>query len=286
MRSTGCNGPVRRLALVLSIGLGLAACAAPESADLEETGADDAEIVGGSRDLRWSASGYLLKGASMEALDKSKPACGATLIAPNVAVTAAHCVLDQNATFAFGTGDIGTGPVIRVKERRQHPKFHAEAQGSIDLVHALRKYDVGVLILERAVPGVTPALLPDEKPAIGCNLRAIGYHADAAGRPSLRHSAPACTVLRVTLGTDPIFEVPPRGRAGLCTADGHEGHAVFDASQDKNLLRRIFVGSVTQGITDCRGGWQYLNGYESAYGYRDFLREQIASASSPSTTSR
>jgi hypothetical protein len=266
-----------RLALLLSIGLGLAACAAPEG-DSEEAAASDAEIVGGSRDLRWSASGYLLEGSSMDALDRSKPACGATLIAPNVAVTAAHCVLDANATFAFGTGDIGSGPLVRVKERRAHPKFHPEAQGSIDLVHALRKYDVGVLVLERAVPGVMPAQLPDEKPSIGCNLRAIGYHADAAGAPSTRHSAPACTVLRLTLGTDPIFEVHPRGRAALCLADGDEGSSVFDDSADKNVLRGIFVGSVTQGFTDCRGGTQYLNGYESAYGYRDFLREQIASA--------
>lgn len=270
-----------RSALLLSIGLGLAACASPEGSDSEEPAAsDDAEIVGGSRDLRWSASGYLLSGSSMETLDRSKPACGATLIAPNVAVTAAHCVLDQNKTFAFGSGDIGTGPLVRVKERRAHPKFHAEAQGSIDLVHALRKYDVGVLILESAVKGVTPAQLPDEKPSIGCNLRAIGYHAASAGAPSLRHSAPACTILRLTLGTDPIFEVHPRGRAALCLADGDEGSSVFDESADKNVLRGIFVGSVTQGITDCRGGTQYLNGYESAYGYRDFLREQIASVAS------
>jgi hypothetical protein len=267
-----------RLPLLLSIGLALAACTAQEGADSEETGTDDAEIVGGSRDLGWSASGYLLRGSSMETLDRSKPACGATLIAPNVAVTAAHCVLDANATFAFGTGDIGAGQVVRVKERRAHPSFHPEAQGSIDLVHALRKCDVGVLVLERAALGVTPAKLPDEKPSLGCNLRAIGYHADAAGAPSLRRSAPACTVLRLTLGSDPIFEVHPRGRTALCHADGDEGSAVFDESADKNVLRGIYVGSVTQGITDCRGGTQYLNGYESMYGYRDFLREQIASA--------
>jgi hypothetical protein len=268
---------MRLALLLLPVGLGLAACAAPEAAESEEAAVDDAEIVGGSRDLRWSASGYLLKGASMETLDTSKPACGATLIAPNVAVTAAHCVLDENATFAFGTGDIASGPLVRVKERRAHPSFHAESQGSLDLVHALRKYDVGVLILERALQGVTPAELPEEKPRIGCNLRAIGYHADSAGAPSLRRSAPACTVLRLTLGSDPIFEVHPRGRAALCHADGDEGSSVFDENAGKNVLRGIYVGSVTQGFTDCRGGTQYLNGYESAFGYRDFLREQIAS---------
>jgi len=257
-----------RLALLLSIGLAMtAACAAPAGSSDDETASDDAAIVGGTRDLRWSSSGYLVRGASMEKLDRSRPACGATLIAPNAVVTAAHCVLDEKQTLAFGTGDVGSAPLVRVKERRIHPDF--------DRGDFLRRFDLAVLILDSAVAGVRPAELPEEKPSYGCNIRAIGYHADAAGKPSYRRSAPACLVLRVSLGSDPIFEVHPRGSAGLCVADGDEGSAVVDESADKNILRGIYVGSVTQGITDCRGGWQYLDGYESAFGYRDFIRQQI-----------
>lgn len=140
-----------RFALLLSIALGLAACAAPEATSSEEMASDDAEIVGGTRELRWSACGHLLRGSSMETLDRSKPACGATLIAPNVAVTAAHFLVDASATFAFGTGDVASGPLVRVMERRARPKFHSDAEGSVDLVHALRKYVGGVLVLESAV---------------------------------------------------------------------------------------------------------------------------------------
>jgi hypothetical protein len=44
------------------------------------------------------------------------------------------------------------------------------------------------------------------------------------------------------------------------------------------VLVGFYVGSVTQGITDCRRGVQFLNGYESAYGYRDFFAEAIDGA--------
>jgi hypothetical protein len=37
------------------------------------------------------------------------------------------------------------------------------------------------------------------------------------------------------------------------------------------------VGSVTQSLTDCRAGTQFLDGYESMFGYGDFLRAGIAS---------
>src|SRR5690606_14188917 len=108
----------------------------------------ESELVGGRRDLRWASSGYLARGPSMADLDLSKPTCGATLIAPNVVVTAAHCVADDDATFAFGAGDTASGPLVRVVERHVHPSYRPEPQQPVDLVHALRKYDVAYLVLE------------------------------------------------------------------------------------------------------------------------------------------
>lgn len=260
--------------ILLLITVAATGCAAANEETTDSLGAD---LVGGRPDARWSASGFLARGSSMAALDRSKPACGATLIAPNVAVTAAHCVTDDSATFAFGTGNTHDGPVVRVVERHLHPDFHPQAEGAIDLVHALRMHDVAYLVLEHAVSGVTPAELPSAAPSSACNVQAIGYR--PTDRGALRVSAPACVELHLNLATDPIFEVHPDGDSALCVADGDEGSAAVERRSDRTTLVGIYVGSVTQGLTDCRRGTQFLDGYESMYGYRAFLLDGIERAS-------
>jgi len=260
------------LALLGIVAAGCAASAPGGDAD-DDVASDEGQLVGGRRDLRWNASGYLTKND-----DTAKPACGATLISPRVAVTAAHCVGDANAQYAFGAGDVGGGARVKVVSRHPHPNYHAESQGALDLVHALRKYDIAYLVLERDVDFATPASLPTEKPSLGCNVQAIGY----GGKE--RKSTPACITLRLTLGSDPIIEVHPDDNSALCIADGDEGSPVVTRDATKNVLVGIFVGSVTQGFTDCRRGTQFLNGYESAFGYRDWLNAAIAA--NPSSPSR
>jgi hypothetical protein len=258
--------------LLLSVAIGCAAPAGDASDDSDNT---EDQLVGGTREQRWAGSGFLVRGPSMERLDTSRVACGATLIAPRVVVTAAHCVVDAGATFAFGTGDVGSTPFVRVVERHAHPEFHAEAQGDFDLTHALRKFDVAYLVLERAVDFAAPAELIAEKPPVGCNVQAIGWRAEGSAKP-VRKSTPACILFRVQLGQDPIFEVHPAAGSALCHVDGDEGSPVVRREGGKHVLVGIYVGSVTQSFTDCRKGTQFLDGYESMFGYGDFLREGIA----------
>jgi secreted trypsin-like serine protease len=255
----------------------LVGCAASnEPADDTSAGAESA-IVGGARDLRWAASGYLLAGPSMDRLDASKPACGATLIAPNVVVTAAHCATREAAKeLAFGTGDVSKSNVVRVIERHAHPEFHARPEGMIDIPYVLRKNDVAYLVLERAITTVTPAELPSAAPAAACNVQAIGYHVPGPGRPSARMSTPACVELNVMLGDDPIFEVHPANASGLCNTDGDEGSPVVLRDAKREVLVGFYVGSVTSFLTDCHTSVQFLDGYESAYGYRAFFAEGLA----------
>jgi hypothetical protein len=190
-------------------------------------------------------------------------------------VTAAHCVSDATVAFAFGHGDVGSSALLHVVERHAHPDFHPTAQGSFDVTHALRNFDVAYLVLDRDA-SVTPATLIDETPETGCNVQAIGYHADN-GSP-VRKSTPACVEFAINLGADPIFELHPSGSSALCVGDGDDGSAVvLGDGDDPQVLVGIFAGSVTAGLTDCRRGTQFLDGFESMFGYGDFLRAGIAS---------
>ncbi len=262
---------------VLVVAAAMVACGSTDGGDDDAQAGSESAIVGGSRDLRWAASGYLLAGPSMDRLDASKPACGATLIAPNVVVTAAHCATrDAAKELAFGTGDVSKTNVVRVVERHAHPEFHARPEGMIDIPYALRKNDVAYLVLEHAITNVTPAELPTTAPAASCNVQAIGYHALAPGRPSARMSTPACVEFNVKLGDDPIFEVHPANASGLCNTDGDEGSPVVLRDEKREILVGFYVGSVTGFLTDCHAYVQFLDGYESAYGYKSFFAEGLA----------
>jgi hypothetical protein len=83
-------------------------------------------------------------------------------------------------------------------------------------------------------------------------------------------------LFRVNLGGDPIFEMHPVGATALCHGDGDEGSPALSGSPEAPVLHGIYVGSVTQGITDCRKGTQYLNGYEAMLGFRAFVEAGIA----------
>ncbi len=243
-----------------------AACTseAPAEADSEDA------LVGGRSDATFAAGGFLRVDG------ESRVACGATLLAPKVVVTAAHCVSGKEpSTLAFGVGDADRVRA-HAREIHVHPSFHPEAVGHVDLRHALRMFDVAYVVLDREVTGVRPAALPDAAPAWGADVRAIGYRASAKGAAPRRVGAPARIILTVDLGGDPIMEVHPRDGSALCVADGDEGSAVFGGTDAAPVLVGLYVGSVTQGVTDCVRGSQYLDGYESAYGYRAFFAEAVA----------
>lgn len=105
-------------------------------------------IIGGeSTDPgEYPATGALVRGRTYR--------CTATLIAPDVAITAAHCLVDEGwGDFSFTLDANLTDSVddlIPVLAFHQHPNYDAGgAQNSIG-----RRNDVGVIILEEPIEGI------------------------------------------------------------------------------------------------------------------------------------
>lgn len=106
--------------------------------------------------------------------------CTATLITPDVALTAAHCL----ATPRFGSygftldtnSDDGTDEIVPASVWHRHPGFDGSAEDFVDL--AVRN-DIGVLLLDRPIVGVTPEkiALPTDGDLVpsGSELSVVGY---------------------------------------------------------------------------------------------------------------
>jgi hypothetical protein len=142
---------------VLATSLSLAACDGIDDVDNTENG-----VVGGRAESGYPAAGYLWPYG-----------CGATLIAPDVAVTAAHCVEGYAPTsLAYGVGTWGSGQITYATAIFIHPQYGFSYE-----------HDVAVMILGSPVQGVTPAAIAP--PAVACNYRYIGYGRVTPGGPGV-----------------------------------------------------------------------------------------------------
>lgn len=130
---------------------------------VDHTAIASSAIIGGdtSAPNEFPATGMLLVGTHL--------ICTATLIAPDVALTAAHC-LTPPAFGAFGftldtDASDGTDNIIPASFAHQHPNFDDGVDSFLDL--AVRN-DIGVVILERPILDVTPAQI--DAPVFGTAL--------------------------------------------------------------------------------------------------------------------
>jgi Trypsin len=247
------------------LALALAAC----GTTTEVSQPAESDIVGGQAESRFAGVGYLADKAA-----PGKALCGATLVGPNVVVTAAHCIYrNRDRQLSFGVGNLG-GKSYGISTVAYHPKVHLESAGSFDLIHTLMKYDLAYAVLDTQASGVEPIAVDTVKPEKICNAELIGYGPRVTAKSSeapIRKGIKGCPVLNVTLGTDTVVEIRPAAGGAVCNADGDEGHAALRVdSEGKPHLMAIYVGSVTQGFSDCKKYLQYLNGYEASFGHAEF----------------
>lgn len=122
-----------------------------------ETGARRDAVVGGQRETRYLAVGELLEGPDRDSL--WGPVCGATLIAPDVVITAAHCV--DGPPHVQGVRINGEERVARaVISNREYVRFVG--------------HDLAALVLEAPITSVTPAVVADVT-ANDAGFRYVGY---------------------------------------------------------------------------------------------------------------
>lgn len=126
-------------------------------------------VVGGSQSADEAVVAFVQRPLCSDELTVT---CTGTLIAPDVVLTAAHCV--RGATEVHVGAPIGQGRFIKVASSVPHPMFD----------DATNAYDLAIVRLVESVEGITPIALPTltlDATAVGFTARVVGYGVTAAG---------------------------------------------------------------------------------------------------------
>lgn len=235
------------------------ACSDPGAATASDAGADVADVdpCGASTSSSQQAimAGTLddadhavvaVNSLQIECMRGGAPHCTGTLIAPDVVITAAHCVRDTAPEFLgvllgptsnAGTGTVGKGlegSFFRVRAMRVHPSFDPSTLAN----------DAALLRLDGAA-SVTPALRSTralDASLVGATLRVVGYGAAErdAGFPDRKREG----TVRVTSVDATQLAFAP---APSMTCSGDSGGPVFAKFDGVEYL----VGITSRGDAAC-----------------------------------
>jgi secreted trypsin-like serine protease len=216
----------------------------------QDTQQGDENIIGGSLDYGDPAVGFLRNVASIDlttGLPASVSMCTATLISPQVMLTAGHCHLQgaywSDVTFANQTTDLfqaHNSPGLINAVVIPHPLWNGDpTQG----------HDVSIVLLSR--PVYTRPVARGPVPAVGTWVTAVGYGLDVhgtgggtdVGTGTKRHGS-----LNVT-STSGVHDF----------AAGHEGDNVCHGDSGGPVLQNGLQVGVTSFVdtADCHGGGHF-----------------------------
>ena len=184
-----------------------------------------------------------------------KALCTGTLIAPDVVLTAGHCIETDPKEVLLGSIDYtkSTGEVIAVKSATAYPSWRTE-------------FDVGVLVLEhesKAKPRPIVAACAAQHLEVGASVTLVGFGLTAAAgtgansrlrQATLTVSDPSCT-------GDPACaaKVAPNGEF---VAGGDGKDSCFGDSGGPIYLQDALIGVVSRGVgtsaEPCGGGGIYV----------------------------
>ena len=186
--------------------------------------------------------------------------CTGTLIAPDVVLTAGHCIEMNPIEVIVGSVDLGEpgGDVIKVKSSRAYPDWE-------------HHYDVGVVILDhvaRARPrAIVSSCAADHGLAVSKTVKVVGFGLttrSGTGNNTRLHQV-AVPITDATCASDPSCE-PSIAPGGEFTAGGHGGDSCFGDSGGPVYLDTpagpMLVGVVSRGLAlpgaPCGNGGVYV----------------------------
>jgi len=209
-------------ALLLALPFGLA-CAPAGDADPPSRAA--LPIIGGAPDVDDPNVVGLVN-------QSGQLACTGTLLAPQVVLTAAHCLeLEAPTSVFFGSDPMVDGRLLPVDSFAKHPEFDLLALAN----------DVGVVRLAAPAPaGAEPAELAAAPPPMGTPVRFVGFGYTEVG-PGGDYGKKRHVTTAVTLVTATTFGY------GVATCNGDSGGPAFVSEGGREVL----AGVTSSGDSTC-----------------------------------
>lgn len=285
------TGPFAHLARVAVragwIALGSAwvlGCSAEAGGADEVAATSEHEIYGGTPDTSPSSAVVAIKVAGRASGDL----CSGALVAPNLVLTARHCVAKMAATAVVcdengesRNGRHVSGPLdpsslsVFVGSAVDFRKG-ASAKGA-QIVEppgdTLCSADLALVVLDRAIPGVTPfKVRVSDAPRVGEGIRSVGYgKTDAAVPVGTRMNRQGVPILAVGSGVSasrtPLG--PREFEVGLSACHGDSGGPAV--SEETGAI----VGVVSRG-SDCQADFGHV--YTTTRGFAALIAEGAAAA--------
>lgn len=269
-----------RSALLAGLVAASVGCAAEHAEDDAEASTE--AVVGGSETRAVPAIGYLAHGFAADGRWLVVlPFCTGTLIAPDVVVTAAHCVEEAKSkgyALHFGTG-VPREPevLVPVAEAVMHPGYGPAGR------HAYA-FDIAYLVLSEPIHGVPLAKIATEEHEGGCDYVATGYGTKKVdhvhGDPILdsdtgyRKALSVCAEPGYTVSQSLVTNATIRVKSddgSLCEGDSGGPLRRNDTRVVYGVLSNL--GPAGDGVTCTKGAASY---YAPVAYSRPFLAEGLA----------